>query len=513
SRGEFFLTNRCDPSYVYLLNSLNLSRMNGLGVGHIDHPGTTVQEAGAAVIYFLQSETNDKNDITADVFSHPEFYLSKINFFLVVLNSIALFVLGFVSLNKLNDIRPALVLQLMPFFSISVYTWIINVSPEPLLVFAVILLFTIVISHTSDKLLKTKKIISYVILYGLICGFGLATKISFFPLLIIPLILIKRISFKLLFCLVTLIVFFIFVYPAISPEHLYRFLNWIRKLVAFSGKYGTGEKNFIDIAGIPKSFVSIFTNEPVFVFSYILIFIAFLLQFIKRFRLKIKSNRCHKLLNAVFLAMTIQIIIVIKHFELHYLIPGYLLIVAGLFAVNSIAAELFPRYLNRSKYIYLYIILIIFSILQCSMFVKTISEYSSSRNASHDAIDYINKNYKQNIIVNSYGSSSEEFALYLGATLCGIPKYEYYSMLKKMFPKNYYYDKWSENLENIDNINNVKNNIINSGRFVFHSGDETVVNDFLELLRKVTERPDINYKKVFTAADGECIYEFTFFPN
>ncbi len=37
-----------DPDYTYMLDALNLARMKN--IGHIDHPGTTVQAAGAIVL-------------------------------------------------------------------------------------------------------------------------------------------------------------------------------------------------------------------------------------------------------------------------------------------------------------------------------------------------------------------------------------------------------------------------------------------------------------------------------
>ena len=48
-KQPYFWDNRYDPSYAYLLNGLNLSLTHG-NVGHIDHPGTTVQVMAAFII-------------------------------------------------------------------------------------------------------------------------------------------------------------------------------------------------------------------------------------------------------------------------------------------------------------------------------------------------------------------------------------------------------------------------------------------------------------------------------
>lgn len=507
SKGEFYLNNRYDPSYVYLINSLNLSQFNGSGVGHFDHPGTTVQEIGAVVIYFVHKSSGKNNDIVTDVFNRPEYYLSKINLVFIFLNSTALFILGLTAFKKLNGIQPAILLQLTPLFSITIFFWIINVAPEPLIIFTILILISGIVCHISEENMNTKNDIIYAIGFGLICGFGLVTKISFFPVLIVPLILIKRISFKALFCLITIIAFLIFVLPAISLSHPYSFLNWIRKLILYSGKYGTGEKNFIDASNFLINLKTIFTNEPVFSLSYILILVTYLFSFIPKFRQKIKLSEYHNLLTGIFWAMTIQIFIVCKHFELHYLIPAFFLIVLGLYVVNRIANDLFPKLFIRSKYIYLYLLLAVFIFYQYIAFTNTISLNTANRDASHKVIEIIDKNYEKSLVVSSDGVSSREFALYLGASFGGTQKKNYYSVLKKMFPDNYYYAKWSKNLENVEDLITLKNKLLSSDKFVFQCDNEIVLSDFMKIIKEITGKENTSYKRVFTGVNGEIIYE------
>jgi len=512
SAGEFYLNNQYDPSYVYLLNSLNLSQLNGYGVGRIVHPGTTVYEMGAIIIYFLHTISASNNDIVTEVFTKPEFYFSNISLVFIFMNSIALFILGIVSFKKLKNIYLALFLQFTPFFATTFYYWIINPSPEPLLTFTVLILLILIISYTADDDLKNRSIIKYAIGFGLICGFGLATKISFFPLLIIPVILIKKISFKALFCLITLVVFIIFFLPVLPESNPYRFLNWLKKLTLFSGKYGTGEKNFIDSSNFLKNLYTIFTKEIVFSISYMLISITFLLQLIPKLRQKIKSNKYHKLLIGIFAAMTIQIFIVSKHFEIHYLLPVNLLIITGMFIVNSIAFDLFPRLFKINKYFNLSIILIVFIFIQTISFLNSNSYITQRRDASHESIKYLVNNFKDYTIVSSYGASSQAFALYLGALLGGAQKYNYYSILKNMFPNNYYYDISSTNLENVYEISTVKNKLISSKKFVFHCGNEADLKDFIEAVKTITDKQNITFKKFFQNRFGETIYEIVLDP-
>ncbi len=506
SSGEFYLNNQYDPSYVYLLNSLNLSQLDGLGVGRVVHPGTTVYAVGAIIIFLLHSFTASSENIVKDVFSRPEFYLSNISFVFIFMNAAALFILGFVSFRRLKNIRSAIFLQFTPLFATTLYYWTINVSPEPLLIFTVILLITLIISYTSNEELKPMSLFKYALGFGLICGFGLATKISFFPLLIIPLILIKRFSFKALFCIATFIAFLLFFLPVISESNPWRFINWLKKLVLFSGKYGTGEQNVIDSSSFLKNLYSIFTNDVALSISYALISATFFLQFIPKFSKKIRSNKFYKLLIGIFGAMTIQIFIVCKHFELHYLLPVNMLLILGLFVIGSITIGLFPGLLRIDKLIKLSVIMI-FVFIQGIFFMKSISYMTQRRDASYEEMNYLENNRRDLVIVNSYGASSKAFALYIGASLSGTQKKNYYSAVKGMFPENYYFDKWSLTLENVDDNNTVASKLVEAGKFFFMCDDEMSLNDFVALLKKLTGLQNVTSKKLYSNFNGETIYE------
>ncbi|MBK7157851.1 MAG: hypothetical protein IPH77_04655 [Ignavibacteria bacterium] len=88
-QGPYYL-NFYDPSYVYLINSLNLAQLSGYGVGFIDHPGIPLQVFGAIVIKSFHFIDNVNQDLVNDVLTRPESYLNFINIF-VFLNSIVLF--------------------------------------------------------------------------------------------------------------------------------------------------------------------------------------------------------------------------------------------------------------------------------------------------------------------------------------------------------------------------------------------------------------------------------------
>ena len=119
SIGPYYLGAYYYPAYNYLLNSLNISQ--GHKVGNFDHPGTPFQVLGALVIKIFYMLDGNGNDIAKDVFSRPEIYLNKYFFSSLFINAFALFLLGYISFKKLKNIKAAILLQLTPFFSSSIY--------------------------------------------------------------------------------------------------------------------------------------------------------------------------------------------------------------------------------------------------------------------------------------------------------------------------------------------------------------------------------------------------------
>src|SRR4029079_1248187 len=66
--GPYWFSENLDPSYAYLLNSLNISNLHR--PNHIDHPGTPVQTLGAVIIRIL-NPTADESTRAREVLKNP----------------------------------------------------------------------------------------------------------------------------------------------------------------------------------------------------------------------------------------------------------------------------------------------------------------------------------------------------------------------------------------------------------------------------------------------------------
>ncbi|MBK9332806.1 MAG: hypothetical protein IPM96_10505 [Ignavibacteria bacterium] len=135
AQGPYYL-NFYDPSYVYLINGLNLAQLEGFGVGHFDHPGTTVQVISAVVVKFYYAVSSSGIDIVSDVFSRPEAYLIKINIFLNFINCLFLFLFGYFIYSLSKNIFLTFFLMLSPFASTELFYGMIIVTPDNLLISA-----------------------------------------------------------------------------------------------------------------------------------------------------------------------------------------------------------------------------------------------------------------------------------------------------------------------------------------------------------------------------------------
>ena len=78
SQGPFYYNSGYDPSYVYLISSLNIAQFKS--PQHADHPGTPVQLIGAVIlktVFFISGKSDDLKDemqqfgeveVTEDIF-------------------------------------------------------------------------------------------------------------------------------------------------------------------------------------------------------------------------------------------------------------------------------------------------------------------------------------------------------------------------------------------------------------------------------------------------------------
>ncbi|MEO8664082.1 MAG: hypothetical protein ABI462_01185 [Ignavibacteria bacterium] len=334
SQGPFYNSMLYDPTYVYLLSSLNLAQ--GVGVFHTDHPGSTVQIIGAVVIKVLHAVFGRTDDIAQSVLNTPESYANSIYITLIILNSIGIFIMGSIIKKSLCDTRTAFLFQLSSLMCFSAFRRLTQISSEVFLVFVILILVAFFIKFIYEKEISGRKMNFYMIAFGVLCGVAVVTKLSAVTMLIIPFFLLRGFIRKTAFLLLALITFGVIFFPIVSyPGY---FIDYAYNTIIKSGSYGHGESNFLQLTVYINNLQRIFSGEILLSVIFILLIGAIIILFLKKNTAKkINFQKSRTLLLLIFLSMAANIVMISKNFWNHYLLVVQLLLIPSLFLLISLS--------------------------------------------------------------------------------------------------------------------------------------------------------------------------------
>lgn len=310
-----------DPNYVYLVNSTALC--TGAGVGYIDHPGTTVMQIGAVTIGVTHLLNNPENEtLAAHVFRDSHYFIFTIRNVLMVLNAIVLLLLGWVAFKRTRSVWVALLLQGSAFITSNTLDHIFTkVSPEPFLFFLTAVFVMAVLWFYTDKNRNSWK---FVVVFSLLIGAGLATKATFLPLAVFPLVVLPTFKKKLFYSAGIIPSFVLFTIPII-PEYKHM-AHWFVGLMSHSGTYGHGKKGVIDFHTYFPEMLRIFENNPIFAIVLLLGVVVVAVGFWNHLRSKTAMSRELIILAGLVASAGSGVLMVAKHYHSnHYLIPVLLL--------------------------------------------------------------------------------------------------------------------------------------------------------------------------------------------
>lgn len=453
ARGPYWLGSNSDPEYVYLLNAANLAGLKG--VGYIDHPGTPVQVLGAVTIrivhfFNFSSEINWRTD----VLQRPEYYLKAINIVLIVLNVLMLLTLGMFTYFLTNNFWLSLWLQLSPFFSITLLRFgLTRVTPEPLLFFSsslMILVLIFVWQTHSDHLTTPGENVVTIFIFGIITGFGIACKVTFIPLMVIPLILFPKIKNKIVYLLAAVISFVIFTLPIIRMYP--RFFDWIFNLLTHSGHYGSGPSKLISTQKYIKNIKYLLVGNPFFSIILVLaVVIVIITLLIPGLRKTLCTTIHFKLLAVVAAPQLIGLLMVSKHSAHHYLLPVLNLSGIAFFLIFLYFKHLFVQYKVNPKILFastaIFLAFLFVLINPLVKLNKTITRLTKVKERSLAIHQEVKNNYQDYAKIYYYGSSAPEYALKFGNDLSR----SYHSQaLEKLYKNVYFYDIWTKRFTGFD---------------------------------------------------------------
>lgn len=330
-----------DPEYAYLLNGINIANLKS--VGHTDNPGTPVQMYSAAVLRVAHLlDFSEKAELQTAVMKNPDYYVELERKISVIINALMMLALGVAAFHFLKNMWLGLILQVTPFLSSNLleHAWT-KVSPEPVLVFTTMIFIIVLLTYYSGNNRHNRW---YPWIFGAVVGFGLATKATFLPLVIIPFILLEGWKSKWIYLASIIPAFIVFTAPAI-PQYPHM-AKWFLGLSTHTGTYGQGNAGIIDPLQYFSDLAAIFENNLALTLVVLAATISLFLIFLKGgFRNQIRQNPELKIVIALLAAQVLGILMVAKHYHAnHYLIPvislsGTMLVFILLYLRKDTAAQ------------------------------------------------------------------------------------------------------------------------------------------------------------------------------
>ncbi len=445
SAGPFWIWHNVDPEYAYLVNALKI--VNLTAPGHVDHPGTPLQWLGALVIKATYP-TNSSTYIIETVLADPETHMHRICVVITWLNAIILLAAGMVGYAVFKNVLPALIVQAAPFASAQIIRHGITLKPESLLILSVMALITVTLLALRPGAVEANRR-GFAIAFGMVLGFGMACKINFAPLFLLPPFLLGDRKAILTFAASSLLAFLLFTLPALGAYE--QFTDWIVRLFLGSGHYGGGPATVINVETYPRNIYRLIAGgsfncvgcsdfaRPLFN----IVFILAVLTLVVARRSPERRDYIPKLdlqaLKGVVLTQMVMVLMVAKAFptsesgwNVYYMIPAYMLTaLSGVLLYRIVPTlGLGGGTVRRCFALVFPALLVLIAITQAFGIARLDRNY---RNMRDMGLSVGNERFSACARISGYSASSPSFALYNGNLQAGFP---FSKQLKELRPEN-----------------------------------------------------------------------------
>ncbi|MCX6234517.1 MAG: hypothetical protein NT175_07310 [Bacteroidetes bacterium] len=428
-----------DPEYAYLTNGLYMS-LGHLNVYHIDNPGTPLQIVVAFVcriVYFIRSP---HISYLEDVMMNSDLYLNIINHVVISITAVVLFIAGVLAWRITGFLPYGLLIQTAPFYSNITYDIIGRLTPELLIPIPVLLLSIMILKVVKSNTGKFNFLT--ILLFGLISGFGLSIKLTYFPLLIIPFIIIPGYKDKVKFLILSILSMFVFAMPILYD--LVFFTRWIKDLIIHSGHYGNGEANVLVWSQFIQNLETFYKFHSFLVFMW---FISlFLLMISLIYKRKEINNRLTYGMTGVLIVILVQVILVSKHYEYRYLVPGL-----ALFPVLTILSFEILKNMIRFKRINIIIgLMILAGSVYCipkqvqSIRIRSRNIFTEMQNkmVTKHFVGTLPEDAIKLLTPSGYGCPFHDFSIMISHCWAGRENEVFMPVYKKLYPDTYQYFTW-----------------------------------------------------------------------
>jgi hypothetical protein len=490
-----------DPEYSILFNGAVIGR-GSLAINFIDHPATPLIYISGIAIRICHLFTGSQPYVL-DFVNNTEKYLHIASILNLLIIGSIVYWSGRKLLRHNNGLLIALLLQVTLFTNTSLIEISARLIPESTMIIPIILLSVLLINYFKNE----SKASNYRRLswqFAAIIAFGIACKLSFAPMILLPIILLRK-NFKTVLQLIgkTILLTFLFAYPLITNPN--ESFEWISNMLIHSGKHGTGDTGFINTSNLTSNFIIILKRD-----------IWFWVLFLSQFTLSQISNskRLKKVSAAITCSLITVLFFTLKHFALHYIMPFYAF--KSLFIILIIYAIQENKKLSLQERFPMKFQLAFFALLTSIIWPQLIDaknhyDYTSYRKILESEIQSEVFNKIQNssfaLIVDAphWGTPFPEYAKAYGFMNTHRRKTTFKNELRKIHPNFYCYVSWSEGFNHWDKF--VGFDLIFNHNKSCYLYSNRKIGSFDKIIKRLKDS-GITYKLLFlyeNIESGECL--------
>jgi hypothetical protein len=433
-----------DPEYIFLANALNIANGN-MKVGNIDHPGIPYDYMLAASLRITHFFRISNGPFNQDVLANPDMYLRVANLVSIMLIVVVMFLSGYLALKITGSIWLALIVQFTPFATDILYGDIGRIPTEIFVPIPLAFLTVLLLKHMDRNEEKTP--IKDILLFAAVSTFALSLKLTLAPLLMIPFFLIRPLKSKIYYVLAVLVMFLVFAWPV--TLQLKYFWNWMKSIVLYSGQYGQGEKNVLDVEQFWPNVINLYrANKLYFIFTFIA-FVSFISSFFAP--RKSRPERNTRIIAITALAVVAILVFALgKQYKTPYFIPALmllpLLVILTIRFVGCWLPEKFKRFV-APFYVLLVMVLLLNSHLPV---IRSLSVHFVKQNQQKMQAVYflrlVEKESVKIILPAFYGAPTPEYAIMNTYQWAGKYRNNYHSALAELYPDTYLFFPWDKTL-------------------------------------------------------------------
>ena len=315
-----------DPDYQYLLSAIDLSRLDESRM--VLHPGTTVQLLAHVLMKARFWITGSRaEDFATSVLRNPGAYLNLLHHAFSLVNIGLVWLFGFLAFKITQSMRYAFFFQSLPFLFAPLFIFgFRKVSSDVVLVSACLALAWLLLKTIHGQHAKPliEKRLALSIAFGLLIGFGAATKITFAIMAVIPLVLIPTLVGKAGFLMTAGVGFSLFTLPAVSIFP--RLGGFLGRILTHKGIYGRGRPSLFDAKDFAGNLWQLVRENFPFMIFMLLSVVVILFCLVgwarKGKSIDIWKEADFKALCAVTFAQLVNALMIMRHFKSKYLIPA-----------------------------------------------------------------------------------------------------------------------------------------------------------------------------------------------